>query len=344
MHSGTAFLLASFVSLSLSLKLIAVGDWGGASAPPYVTGAQVFTAAAMGVVGAALNISEVWGVGDNFYEDGVSCAGDPDPTCKPDATWHRFVDTFEHVYTAPSLQVPWYLISGNHDWHAVANTSAELAYATRADRATSRWTYPDFYYSKQDTFADAAGTTVTVKQIFIDTVILCGLSAPGQGGQPAPPTARAGANPIPDSETHWKWLAAQLAGSTKATWVVVVGHYPVWSVAEHGTTTCLSTRLLPMLTDAKVALYVNGHDHNLQMLDDGSGVGFIDCGAGHESDDSQAHNATVPPGALKFFAAPVTGGFVSLDFEDASSVQVGFWDGQANSLLNVTWANPKEKM
>ena len=43
-----------------------------------------------------------------FYEDGISCSGDKSPNCKADATSHRFVDTFENVYTAPSLQVPWW--------------------------------------------------------------------------------------------------------------------------------------------------------------------------------------------------------------------------------------------
>jgi len=69
-------------------------------------------AAAMGAVGAANKITEVFGVGDNFYEDGISCSGDHSPGCTADARSHRFVDTFENVYNAPSLQVPWYFNAG----------------------------------------------------------------------------------------------------------------------------------------------------------------------------------------------------------------------------------------
>jgi tartrate-resistant acid phosphatase type 5 len=87
----------------------------------------------MGVVGDSVKPSWIGGVGDNFYEDGISCSGDPSPNCRADAYSHRFVDTFENVYSAPSLQVPWFFNSGNHDWHTIANTTSELAYALRSD-------------------------------------------------------------------------------------------------------------------------------------------------------------------------------------------------------------------
>lgn len=44
-------------------------------------------------------------LGDNFYKHGVDAS----------SASVRFSDTFESVYTAPSLQVPWYVIAGNHD-------------------------------------------------------------------------------------------------------------------------------------------------------------------------------------------------------------------------------------
>ena len=75
---------------------------------------------------------------------------------------HRFVDTFENVYGAPSLQVPWYFNAGNHDWHTVANTTAELAYAVAKGRKTTRWNMPNYYYVHSETFTTAAGASVSV--------------------------------------------------------------------------------------------------------------------------------------------------------------------------------------
>lgn len=258
------------------LNILAVADWGGAEclkggcknpsgSVPFTTDVQLNVSTAMGVIGAQLNPSFVLALGDNFYEDGISCLNDPTPGCTTDATSHRFKDTFEKVYTAPSLQVPWWLNAGNHDWHAVANATAQLAY-THAPGTSKRWNFPAFYYSMNTTFTDASsGASLTAQFVFIDTVILCGLSVPGAKGQPVPP---ADADP---ASVQLQWLTATLAAST-ADWLIVAGHYPVFSVAEHGSTACLIQQVQPLLVANKVALYINGHDHNLQHLDDGTGV------------------------------------------------------------------------
>jgi len=74
-----------------TLRLLAVGDWGGASAAPWTTPVQLSVAAAMGTVGATLAPNWVLGIGDNFYEDGISCVGDSHPNCTTDDSSHRQV-------------------------------------------------------------------------------------------------------------------------------------------------------------------------------------------------------------------------------------------------------------
>ncbi len=51
----------------------------------------------------------------------------------------------------------------------------------------------------------------------------------------------------------------------RAPYLLVSGHYPVYSVAEHGPTQCLIDRLRPLLHQYKATAYICGHDHNLQV-------------------------------------------------------------------------------
>lgn len=103
-------------------------------------------------------------------------------------------------------------------------------------------------------------------------MILCGLSAPHapgeHAGQPVPHDEADYSNrttPLPPAAAHWAWLKTTLEKSN-ADWLIVAGHYPVYSIAEHGSTDCLVQQLKPMLVANNVALYINGHDHNLQSV------------------------------------------------------------------------------
>ncbi|KAK2630781.1 hypothetical protein QOZ80_3BG0287730 [Eleusine coracana subsp. coracana] len=83
-----------------ALSLLVVGDWGRKGAYN-----QSRVAEQMGRVGDELNIEFVISTGDNFYEDGLTGVDDP-----------AFEQSFTDIYTAKSLQKPWYLVLGNHDY------------------------------------------------------------------------------------------------------------------------------------------------------------------------------------------------------------------------------------
>ncbi len=50
-----------------------------------------------------------------------------------------------------------------------------------------------------------------------------------------------------------------------APYLIVSGHYPIYSIAEHGPTACLVDRLRPLLHQYQATTYLCGHDHNLQV-------------------------------------------------------------------------------
>jgi hypothetical protein len=65
-------------------------------------------------------------------------------------------------WQAPSLNVTWYVTSGNHDYYGgQAGIDAEIEYSDHSNR----WHFPDYYYNKELTTAD--GTTILI--VAIDT-------------------------------------------------------------------------------------------------------------------------------------------------------------------------------
>ena len=226
------------------LNFIVFGDWGRNGQQD-----QMDVAAQMGLAASDIGARFILAVGDNFYENGVASVTDP-----------QWQSSFEKVYTAPSLQVPWYAVLGNHDYHG--NCDAQIAYG----RVSSRWNMPARYYTRTEKIDDAH----TVEFFHIDTMPMAELD---------------------DNEMIFErhinrqnvreqvaWLQAGLAAST-APWKIVVGHHPVYSGGEHGDTPYIIEHILPLLQAYKVQAYFNGHDHDLQHLQAGT-VNLFCSGAG----------------------------------------------------------------
>jgi len=268
-----------------SFDFLSIGDWGDSGAK------QV--APVMGKYDPEF----VLAIGDNFYSKGVKSVDDP-----------QFQEKFNSTFTAPSLQVPWYVCSGNHDYAGgIKSVDAEIEYSN----VSSRWNFPSYYYSKDWEGKD--GTTVTlvaidttrinsgndfvawdiesntgvlrdveavhqahaagkIDSVYRDTLINT-FPAAGEGFEPQKGT----------DDVQLKWIDEVLTNST-ADWKFVFGHFPVHScsVHEHGDTPSLIKYLEPILqkhnSTGNIA-YFSGHDHILQHIEQ-NGVNFFGSGAG----------------------------------------------------------------
>jgi len=129
--------------------------------------------------------------------------------------------------------------------------------------------------------------------------------------------------------------------------VFVVGHYPIWSVAENGPTPALISELKPLLEQFDVAAYFSGHDHDIQLLSEGNGVDFYVSGAGHVVDTTLAHAKFVPVGSSKF-AWPTTskkhGGYVLLQIQDRNTTTATYYDDQSTVLFQYNTYNPRASL
>jgi len=230
-------ILVVFLALNLSaladLDFLVLGDWGK----------PIKFADKMAEQAVKSNISFILGIGDNFYQTGV--------TDLNDKQWQT---TFENIYTHPVYHKKWYLIAGNHDY--MGNMSAQLKYTHRS----ARWYLPSPYYTVVKEIGPGQGS---IEFVNIDTCLLLGM-----------PSCQVDKV----DEAHWKWIEETLKNS-KATWTVVMGHHPILSVGHYRTNVALHIRLLPLLTRYKVAAYISGHEHGQQVLhNETSGLTFIVTG------------------------------------------------------------------
>ena len=143
-------------------------------------------------------------------------------------------------------------------------------------------------------------------------------------------------------------LEAKLAAinATRVPYIIVAGHYPVYSVADSGSTQCLINNLMPLLHKYKVSAYLAGHDHDLQHISYnnlGSTVEYFVSGANSLNTASSANLGTLPSGSLKFqwptsSASPLTvktnGGFLLVQ-ASTTSMTVSFVRASPKTLFGV---------
>lgn len=262
------------------IRFLAIGDWGGQAHPPYYSKGQWETAKGMSKVAAASaagggsEISKdgalVWrhfaensdypaasfvlALGDNFYYGGLE---DNEGRAQM-----RFEETFDKVYSHPNLQVPWYVLGGNHDYCGDITKQLQLS------KANERWNFPDYNYRIVREFSpDKQSPSVKVEILMIDTIQLAGVHCPTSEdlsdeffAAPTPPELTNDVASKVQAHKTLDWIENALENSD-ADYLLVAGHYGIYSACSHGNNAHLATTLDPLLTKYGATAYLSGHDH-----------------------------------------------------------------------------------
>lgn len=193
-------------------RFVAVGDFGTGDRPQFAVGN------AMAEVCARHGCDFVLGLGDNFYPDGVSSRTD-----------EQFQTAFEDPFS--ELEIPFYLVLGNHDIEQADSPQAQIAYASE------RWKLPGRWYS-----------------FHVGPVRFMALDTTGAG--------------TPVGERQLGWFDDALRTPHEAAWTIAYGHHPLYSNGPHGNAAGASAAWLhtTVCGSGAVDLYLAGHDHDLQWL------------------------------------------------------------------------------
>ncbi|XP_057809088.1 purple acid phosphatase 3-like [Salvia miltiorrhiza] len=277
------------------VSFLAVGDWGRKGGYN-----QSAVARSMGVIGDKLGIEFVISTGDNFYSDGLTGTNDS-----------AFAESFTKVYSARSLQKPWYAILGNHDYHG--NTEAQLSPLLK--KRDSRWNcFRSFTIQAGFLQIFLIDTNPFVDKYFLKT-------PSNFNWKGVLPRNKYLSNLLQDFKTALR--------ASKATWKIVVGHHPIRSIGQRGDTVELLKYILPILQENKVPIYINGHDHCLEHINNiGTPIEFLTSGGGSRAWSNTTHYDRYKNN-LKFYYDGQ--GFVSVQLT-RTEANVAFYDASGKTL------------
>ena len=136
------------------------------------------------------------------------------------------------------------------------------------------WTFPNTNYSKVYNLADGG----TIGLVFIDTTTLAPNSNKccNENGGISNVTMK---NRIDNQLYNIEKNFIRMSRLENLKWLIVFGHYPIYSKGEHGDNAELIEVLEPLFHKYKVTAYFCGHDHITEHLSY-DGIQYFVTGAG----------------------------------------------------------------
>lgn len=233
-------------------------------------------------------------LGDNIYESGVTSPNDP-----------LLQTRFEQPYA--QVNVPFWVVLGNHDYGG-SGAGTELGKGKNEVDYTplsTKWKLPAHYWQR---------TQANVAMFGLDTnLVLFNVAADQERDFPA-------------------WIAA-----ATSTWKIAFGHHPYKSNGTHGNAGSYDgLPFVPFVNGSyvksfledhvcgKVDLYVCGHDHSTQMLEDTcKGTPLVVAGAGAEGTElSNTNRAFFQTNVLSFTYFVIEGKKLTMSIVDEKGVDL----------------------
>ena len=288
------------------LHLLALGDYGTKG-----NAEQIAVARSMAAFAQSLDqpLSAVLAMGDNFYR-----------RLTPD----RFDRHFEKMYSEKYLDCPFYACAGNHDYgtalydYQKGKLQMQLDYAKNNPR--SRWKFPAKWYALE--LSDAENPLVKI--ITLDGSYWSGALTPRE------------------KLAQRRFLEEELEKKTKAPWLWIVNHYPMFSeTTKRGDNQELIREWGPLLKNSSAALFLAGHDHTMQHLQvKGYPCSFIVSGAGGAGlyDVKPAGRGFCDCRNLGFSHLHVTREHVNLQFINAEGETIHAFQRDVNGKMTLLQA------
>jgi len=199
------------------------------------------------------NCGFVCGLGDNIYPSGCSSKDDK-----------QFKTKFEIPYKKIPNKIKFYMCLGNHDYgdywdkNYVDWSESQIQYGIQSQvDCQKKWYLPGHYY----TYTKRQGNT-SIDFFVIDT------------------NFDLMTQKLKNQQMNFMVNAIK---ESKAGWKILYGHHTFISIAEHGNAEPELNRYLRKLFRLGIDMYMNGHDHNKQIVETKVGknnIVIVTCGAG----------------------------------------------------------------
>lgn len=161
---------------------------------------------------------------------------------------------------------------------------AQVARTTATD--DDNWHMPEKNYTH--TFPIKGGGTVQI--VFVDTTTLAPSSNKccNEAGGVSLDEQQARI----DDQLEWIERHLQQAQTDEPSWLIVAGHYPIYSIGSHSDNAELVANLQPLLEKYHVDAYFSGHDHISEHLEY-NGIAYFVAGAASLTDKVGAVDSSV---------------------------------------------------